>query len=487
MQIKKFQAEDMAGVLGLIKKEFGSEAVILSARDISHGSGILGFMKGPGVEVTAATDTGCRAPKIKGPLIRRYGLYNGEPGGSPTTGLTSRRRSIPLFKGVTGGLKNGLRPKKVGNKTGQRDVKMSFLNFYQEMLGQGVEEDIAADLVAELNDAASSDRLSKTEDIKPCLIDILKRMGATTAPPKIRPREQKIMALIGPTGVGKTTTVAKLAAIEALQNGMEVGVLAIDDARVGSISQLEAYSRIIGVQMEVAANRQEVKESLRRLKTKNLILIDTPGISQKRMDRLRELKDLLDKIQGLEICFLSSAATKEMVFEDIFEKFGIMPIKRLIFTKLDESIEYGAVLNQLIRTKVPASYFTNGQEIPENIESATLERLVDLILVRKGGERDRRDAAGASKSGPGEQEEYRFHSSGLFVANRNSDIFHNPDCKWAAKISRENVITFESRAEAMDKDFQPCRVCNPAQEHEADSTWPITDRKEDDIRTAACR
>ena len=165
----------------------------------------------------------------------------------------------------------------------------------------------------------------------------------------------------------------------------KIGLITLDDKRIGAIAQLEVYARILGVQMEVASSKEEVKTSLKKLKRKDIILIDTPGISQKDTRQLGELKDLLDNVRPVEIHLLLSAVTKEKDFIRILEKFRVMPIDSLIFTKLDESSEYGELLNQLIRTKIPVSYFTNGPQVPEDIEVAALEKLVDLILVRKKG------------------------------------------------------------------------------------------------------
>jgi len=376
----------MAGALRLVKKEFGCQAVILSAREMKNGTGMLGFLKGSCVEVTAATDTGYLNDKNENFSAGRWRLRKGVPVGPVSIGQRDWRRPIPLVKEEAGALRKRANPAKpINHLPQQRDIEMSLFDLSQEMQNQGVKETTALDLIKELDAAVSSNKLFRPEAIRSSVIENLEKMGATTRPVRIARGKQKIIALIGPTGVGKTTTIAKLAAIGGLTKKRKVGLITLDDKRIGAIAQLEVYARILGVQMEVASSQEEVKKSLKKLKRKDIILIDTPGISQKDTRQLGELRDLLDNVRPVEVHLLLSAVTKEKDFIRILEKFRVMPIDSLIFTKLDESSEYGDLLNQLIRTKIPVSYFTNGPQVPEDIEVATLEKLVDLILVRKKG------------------------------------------------------------------------------------------------------
>jgi len=374
----------MAEALRSVKKEFGSQAVILSAKEMKNGAGMLGFLKGPCVEVTAATDSGYLNDKNENFSAGKWRLHKGMPAGPVSIGQRDRRKPISLVKEEVGALRNRANPDRARNDLPQqRDIEMSLFDLSQEMQNQGVKEDVALDLIKELDASVSSNKLFRPESIRPGMIGSLEKMGATTKSIKIARGKQKIIALIGPTGVGKTTTIAKLAAIGGLTKKRKIGLITLDDKRIGAIAQLEAYARILDVQMEVASSKKEVEKSLKKLKGKDIILIDTPGISQKDTRQLGELKDLLDNVRPVEIHLLLSAVTKERDFMRILEKFRVMPVDSLIFTKLDESSEYGDLLNQLIRTRIPVSYFTNGPQVPEDIEVATLEKLVDLILARK--------------------------------------------------------------------------------------------------------
>jgi len=373
----------MAEALRLVKKEFGYQAVILSAKEMKNGAGMLGFLKGPCVEVTAATDTGFK-DKNENASAGKWRLHKGASVGPVSMGQRDWRRPISLVKEEAGASRSRANLTKTRNDLPQqRDVEMNLFDLSQEMQNQGVKENIALDLIKKLDAAVPSNKLFGPEAIRQSLIENLEKMGAASRPVRIARGKQKVIALIGPTGVGKTTTIAKLAAIGGLAKKRKIGLITLDDKRIGAIAQLEVYSRILNIQMEVASNKEEVVKSLQKLKRKDIVLIDTPGISQKDTRQLGELRDLLDNVGPVEIHLLLSAVTKEKDFNRILDKFRVIPIDSLIFTKLDESSEYGDLLNQLIRTKIPVSYFTNGPQVPEDIEVATLKKLVDLILVRK--------------------------------------------------------------------------------------------------------
>jgi flagellar biosynthesis protein FlhF len=386
MQIKRFRAQDMAEALSLVKKEFGYQAVILSAKEMKNGAGMLGFLKGPCVEITAATDAGYHNEKNENASAGRWRRHKGVPVGPVSMGQRDWRRPISLVKEEAGASRNRANLTTTRNALPQqRDVEMNLFDLSQEMQNQGVKENIALDLIKKLGAVVPSNKLFRPEAIRQSLIENLEKMGAASRPVRIARGKQKIIALIGPTGVGKTTTIAKLAAIGGLSKKRKIGLITLDDKRIGAIAQLEVYSRILGIQMEVASSKEEVLKSLQKLKRKDIVLIDTPGISQKDTHQLGELRDLLDNVGPVEIHLLLSAVTKEKDFNRILDKFRVISIDSLIFTKLDESGEYGDLLNQLIRTKIPVSYFTNGPQVPEDIQVATLEKLVDLILVQKKG------------------------------------------------------------------------------------------------------
>lgn len=467
MQIKRFEAQDMAEALRLIKREFGPEAVILSARDLNKREGLFSFLRSPGVEVTAATDPVDRKIKNEAPLTRRWTLQRRQANTRSNNQNYSGQLN-PFNPAKKGRLRKPLRPDNKRTHFPGKDGMVRFLNLYQELQDQGVENAIASEMIERLRAASSSHRSLRDQELKERLCGVFEKMGVVAGSKGSKGGSPRIVALVGPTGVGKTSTVAKLAVIEAYQKGKKVALIALNDNRIGAIAQLDAYGKILDVPVEATSSRKELKESLRRLKNKDLILIDTPGISPSKIYEINELKRLLETVNPTEIHLLIAAGTKKKDFDSIFERFGIMPIDKLLFTKLDESTEYGPIINEVIRTRLPVSYFTNGQQVPERIEEASLERLVNLIWADPKEGEYRSKGLATSTHEDGEHVREGLHGKKAYVANKNSDLFHHPFCKWVERISEENKIFFGSSTEALDKDFDPCRICHPGTGDEND-------------------
>ncbi len=380
MQIKKFEAQNMTEALRSIKQEFGSDAVILSVRKIENGKRLLGLSKGIGVEVTAATDAQ-PASVVANNSQNGYAKYQRHQ--LDRSGIEAMGRK----KGFIGSLREGR--KRSENRNGSSALKKSKRNrdskelftTYHQMLGQDVDETIALELTREANRFLSTNGQLYRKGFKPCLSQVLDENGISASRVKIEKQKQKLVAVVGPTGVGKTTTIAKLAAAaKTREKKQRVALITLDENRIGAIEQLKVYAKIIGVPFRAASCRKNLKQYLERLSSYDLVFIDTPGICQKNHDQLNGLKNIFHKIQGIEFHLVLSAATNDKILSDVMKKYGVFQVSRLMFTKLDESITYGSILNQLYRSKIPVSYFTNGQQVPEDIEAATIEKLTDLVF-----------------------------------------------------------------------------------------------------------
>jgi flagellar biosynthesis protein FlhF len=388
MQIKKFRANDTAEALRLIRKEFGSQAVILSTKDVDLGAGVFGFRKKCCVEVTAATDAEpSKTVSEFGDMPEgKLSLKTGAKGPVSSILPARRQKGASSYREKSMNVVGRFKPAKLrGGFSRKTDQRMRFFGLYKELQDQGVKENIAMDLVKELGRFSSSKRGFGAEDLKQGVIEILKKMGAVTKPIKIIRGEQKIVAMVGPAGVGKTTTIAKLAALGRLKSGRKMGMISLDDKKIGAVAELGVYSRILNVPMEAASTRGQLEQSLHNLRRKDVILIDTPGISRKENALMRRMQDLLQSVRSAEIHLLMSATTREKDFKGILDRFKLLNINSLIFTRMDDSTEYGDLLNQLVDTRIPASYFADGPQVPENIEVATLDRLVELILKKDHG------------------------------------------------------------------------------------------------------
>jgi len=190
----------------------------------------------------------------------------------------------------------------------------------------------------------------------------------------------KVVAFVGPTGVGKTTTVAKLAALHVLTGNKKVGLITADTFRIAAIEQLKTYATILNIPLAVIQNPEDVKPALQSMSECDLILIDTAGRSFREDIQVAEIKLLLSELPVDETFLVLSATSKPEDMEYIARRFDSVPIDKLLFTKLDETSTYGAIFNLLLCYQKPISYVTTGQNVPDDIEVASLEKLLKVVL-----------------------------------------------------------------------------------------------------------
>lgn len=191
---------------------------------------------------------------------------------------------------------------------------------------------------------------------------------------------KKTVIFTGPTGVGKTTTIAKLAAHYRLKEKRSVALITLDTYRVAAVEQLRMYANVIGVTMDVALTKREALECIRRRSKSELILIDTAGRSPRDEAGMEELREFIALDHPLETHLVLSAGTRERDLQDGATRYAGIPIDRLLFTKLDETSGFGGMVDLMWRTGLPMSYFSTGQRVPEDLEVVKPERVADLLL-----------------------------------------------------------------------------------------------------------
>jgi len=233
-------------------------------------------------------------------------------------------------------------------------------------------------LMAQIRPAAEDG--AYLEELKGLLAESLAGLVKCSGSLRMKKSGPRIVAIVGPTGVGKTTTIAKLAAMHALNRGASVAMVTTDNFRVGAIEQLKTYAKIMDIPLEVAASSQELAKVLARHADKDLILIDTAGRSPKDAERLEELKGYLKCHPGIETYLCMSATTRARELDEIVATFSVLPVTKLLFTKLDESESFGCIAGAYLKHKLPLSYFTTGQKVPEDIEVATSRKLAALVV-----------------------------------------------------------------------------------------------------------
>ena len=192
--------------------------------------------------------------------------------------------------------------------------------------------------------------------------------------------KNNVVAFVGPTGVGKTTTIAKLAAHFVLYKNKKVAMITADTFRVGAIEQLKHYGDLLEVPVHVVYRPEDVKEILTELKDYDLLLVDTMGFSPNNRIQIKKVKNLLDILNPDDIYVVVSAATKNQDMVDILNNYKELQYKKIIVTKLDETKSYGIILNAINISGCKLSYLTTGQNVPDDIEVASGDKIADLIL-----------------------------------------------------------------------------------------------------------
>lgn len=247
----------------------------------------------------------------------------------------------------------------------------------RELAASGVSTDLIRKIVDTLNTLPLQ---SGNQSVKGRLGETLGRLIKFAGTLKLKKNSPRIIALVGPTGVGKTTTTAKLAAMYALNRGNKVALITMDIFRVGAVEQLKTYSRIMGIPLEVASTPKELEKAVEKHSACDLIFIDTAGRSHKDKEKLDEMKNFLEDKIPMEVYLCLSATTKDRELEEILNRFKIFQVSKVVFTKIDECESVGNMVNLLMQDNLQIAYFTTGQRVPEDIEIATPAKLADMIF-----------------------------------------------------------------------------------------------------------
>lgn len=440
MQVKIFESPDMATGLKMIRRELGPEALILSTRTVRNGR--LGILGKPTLEITAAVDNRVESapsePPDRQPALRPlHGSLHGaarqayleqtQPEAPPQP-APDERLSLPqaLHKPADTRIAAESPPDPPSGK--QRDVSrelselkemVSALSGELSRLSSRKEHPPAmtalpdnGDNPASVGGAASAQR----DPVAGCLLanDISPENAATIArfareslsfadlsrpdvytaflrdtigglidvqPPSPTPADgQQRIALVGPTGVGKTTTLAKIAAACLATGSTSIALITIDTYRIAAVEQLKVYGEIMRLPVEVVISPAQLDAALERHADRDLILVDTAGRSPRDCVCIEELASFLTAERGFEKHLVLSAVTREKELLDTIEQFGRLGIDRTIFTKLDECRTLGVLLNVQISNPAPLSFLTNGQRVPEDLLQIDRETVSRLIL-----------------------------------------------------------------------------------------------------------
>lgn len=404
MKLQTIAAPTMAEAIARVKAELGTTAVILHTRTITHRKW-LGMRKQTRVEITVGQNLPRRrpTPPPAAPVKRTVAPTPALPSQMPpamhaevlaalaaknkqqdTTQSAAQNAALSAINKEVGDLKSMMKDLVKLHQQGMKpDLPAPLFDAYLKLVEAEVREDLANQIVAGVREVATQgDSDLDADEVRQRMIceAIAAQVptgGAIRHHGQDRPH---VIALIGPTGVGKTTTVAKLAANLQLVQGKRVGLLTIDTYRIAAVDQLRKFSDIIEARLQVAHTAEEIPDALQRLSDCEFVLLDTAGRSPKDDLHLRELEHCLKIAQPDEVHLVMSANQGRSSAEMSAERFGRVKPDRVIFTKLDEAAQVGVVLNVMQKLGRPISYVTFGQNVPNDIEVACGRRLAQAIL-----------------------------------------------------------------------------------------------------------
>ncbi len=260
------------------------------------------------------------------------------------------------------------------------DLPSVLVPTYSQLIEADVPEVLARRLVRHVAEDLEPDQFDHPDAVREALFDAVELSIPIAPPIKAVVGTRRVVALVGPTGVGKTTTVAKLAANFKLSHGVRVGLITVDTYRIAAVEQLKTYAEIIDLPLAVVNDPMEMPRALDELGPVDLVFIDTAGRSPRDEVKIRELAEFLMHARPDEVHLVLSAVAGQRNLRAAVERFATVQVDRLILTKLDEADSLGGVLAVLGLSSRPLSYLTTGQAVPDDIEPADRKRLARLIL-----------------------------------------------------------------------------------------------------------
>lgn len=383
MKVKKFNGADNHEAMMKVRQELGPDAVILHQRKIK-AKGLFSYFKKPIIEIVAAVEE----PAVVIPQPKATPKNEMLPPEAGLRALAEKKTRVKpdgelskeifeikhmLSSVVTKVNRENLAESIKG--LGNPDLENIFFLLKEQELEAEIIEEIMKELAAFVEGAEDRRNINKEalHGRMMKLIDqyFIERPSAVNS---------KVIFFVGPTGVGKTTTIAKLAAQFSINEGKQVGFISADTYRIAAVEQLKIYSEILDIPVEVIYEPGEIHSALERLQHKDIIMVDTAGRSSRNQGQMEELQLLLNQIEEKEIYLVISCTSKNKDIKEIIDAYQFLDDYKFIFTKLDEATTYGSILNTTMQTHRPVSFITTGQSVPDDIEVTDIEKVIGLLM-----------------------------------------------------------------------------------------------------------
>lgn len=397
MKLKKYEASTEQEAIRMVKDELGLDALILNVKRVKP-KGLFALFKKPYVEITAAYEDK--------PFIKIEDIKDNEE--VKTENINKSENESNFDQLLTDNTKNEEHEKIINNLENKLSETEDMLNkfigqlselstnpqeknkydnpklqfFYNMLISQGVTVEISDKLLENIDEIDDFDKLDINLIVKIVYNRIINILGEpVTISFDKDSKFAKNIVFIGPTGVGKTTTIAKLSSNFMINEGARVGFITADTYRIAAIEQLKIYADILGSDVGIVYNVEDMKEQIDMRKVVNdLIFIDTAGRSHKNIENFEELEQLLNAIPDPEIYLVLSITTRYEDLLSIIAAYSQIADFRIIFTKLDETTSIGSILNISYITGKEISYISDGQNAPDDIDIFSPEKIAKALL-----------------------------------------------------------------------------------------------------------
>jgi flagellar biosynthesis protein FlhF len=386
MRVKKYVVDSMPDAMQLIRQDLGKNAVIINTKRVRKG-GIFGLFGRNKIEVIAATDkenrigqgsvaSKARRPNVSvvAPAVQTVQQHTPSPAVSshPNDDLIQELKSMKTFM---------LKVMAEKEENWPRPIQEAIALLKRRGITEALRVEIGSRLLKRYDqqpDCSTSDVLQWLRE------EVHQYAEAAYHPPE---HEAKVRCFVGPTGVGKTTTIAKLAADLMLNQKKKVGFITTDTYRIAAVEQLKTYANILNIPIEVVFSPTDMESAVEKLASCDVILMDTAGRNYLQKQFIDELSRLVPNQTPVQTHLVLSMTSRIDDLEDILDNFRTLPVSSMIVTKLDETNRQGNLLNLITTCKIPVTYLTNGQNVPDDILKVSPEAIADIILGEDAHER----------------------------------------------------------------------------------------------------
>ena len=371
MKVKKYVAQNMAEAMKQIRQDLGDEAVILNSK-VTHTGGWLGLFKKKKLEVIAALDMERKPSKVfvKEKKREQHPQHPNQKSLESNNNLHEEINEIKrMVQDIT-----------INQPIQMQNYPEPIQIFCEKLYSQDLNMNIIHSLGDELLKQWRSSQVDPSEQeisewAKKHFTEILSQYdnGGSNV-------RKKYINLVGPTGVGKTTTLAKIAAGEVINNRKKIAFITTDTYRIAAIEQLKTYANLLNVPVEVVYKLEDFQKAVKKYEDYDHVFIDTAGRNYREMKYIEELQNLIDFKQDIETFLTLSMTMKERDIQGIIKNFEILSIDKFIFTKLDETSTYGTLVNIIVQNKKGLAYLTYGQDVPDDVEVGSSQAIIKHLF-----------------------------------------------------------------------------------------------------------